>query len=383
MILRYHSIYYNPAGLAKIKDGLYIDLGNQGGIKWYENRFLGQSVHDAEPVFLMPNFGLAYKNNRGAVFASLCVPAGGGDVNYRNQYGIGVLALSGLVPAGYPVPNQLKASSFWLQFSLGGAFSLTDWLAFTAGMKYNTYSYEMSFGYMGKGTIVKNRMNAACFTGFGGILVTPVKMLNIALLYSSQVIARGTLTDLKLHFSQISEARLPDYLLMGVNVKPVETVEIQLSYQLNFSQQRNYGTPLLPGLAPPHAMLREFVYGGYNYILGTSPTVRIGGNIQNYKYRISHKVGIGAEYLVHKMVLLSAGLSYETQEVYPYAQNIFDPSLCNLGVGLGGKIIINEMISLELAVARYFFIPARAQFELVKMTKSITNFGIGITVKTL
>ncbi len=83
------------------------------------------------------------------------------------------------------------------------------------------------------------------------------------------------------------------------------------------------------------------------------------------------------------MVLLSAGLSYETQEVYPYAQNIFDPSLCNLGVGLGGKIIINEMISLELAVARYFFIPARAQFELVKMTKSITNFGIGITVKTL
>lgn len=380
-------VYYNPVGLVKLKDGMYIDLGNQGGIKRYEHRLFGQGVHDTKPVYMIPNLGLAYKNGRGAIFLSVYVPAGGGSVDYMKGEGIGLLALSGLLPSQTPIPNQVRASNFWAQGAAGGAFSLTDWLALTAGMKVSMFSYEESIGYKDVGTISKKKTSATGFSGFAGILITPMEKINFAALYSSHVIARGKTTDLKWHYSYIAEERLPDYLLMGLNIKPTDTVEIQLSYQINFGQQKNYGTRNIFDTTTG-TPLYNFVYGTYAIKVDpatgrTTVTPNLGGNIQDHKFHISHKVGIGGEFLVHKMLLLSLGVSYESDEKYPAAQNPLDPSLKNWGVGLGGKLIITEQISLELAAARYFYIPARTQFNMIKMNKSVTNFGLGLTAKVM
>ncbi len=377
------SVYYNPVGLVKLKDGLYLDLGNQGGMKRYEHRLIWANYHDATPSFTIPSFSLSYKNGKGAIFAAAYVPAGGGSVKYKKSTGILTGSLSGMMPSGFPPPQRIKASNFWLQGAVGGAFSLTEWLAVTAGMKYSMYTYSVEMGYNGLGSAMKSKTAANGFSGFGGVMITPMEKINFTVLYSSQVIARGKKTDMKLHYSEIAEERLPDYLLVGLNVKPTEAVEIQFSYQLNFSQQRNYGSTNTIDLGNGD-VLRNFVYGGYDYdIIAGTFVRRLGGNVQNWKGRLQHKVGLGMENKVHEMLILSCGVSYESQEVYPAAQNPLDPDLKNIGVGIGGKLIINEQISLECGGARYFYFTDRALFNLVKMNKSVTNFGVGLTAKLM
>jgi len=370
------SVYYNPVGLVKMKDGLYLDLGNQAGMKRYEHRLVWANYHDATPSFTIPNLALAYKNGRGAIFAAVYIPAGGGSVKYKSNSGIFTGALSGMMPYALP-PNYIKATNFWIQGAAGGAFALTDWLALTAGLKYSMFSYEVSMGYWGA-CVMKQKTAANGFSGFAGIMITPMEKINITALYSTQVIARGKTTDLKWHYSQIAEERLPDYLLIGINIKPVDAIEIQASYQLNFSQQRNYGTTSTINLATG-AALHEFGYAGYD----TAGNVLLGGNTQNYKGKLQHKVGLGIESKVHEMLILSCGVSYESQEIYPRVQNPLDPDLQNIGVGIGGKLIINEQISLELAGARYFYFTDRAMYNLIKMNKSVTSFGLGLTAKLM
>ncbi len=369
------SVYYNPVGLVKMKDGMYLDLGNQAGMKRYEHRLIWANYHDATPSFTIPNLGLAYKNGRGAIFAAVYIPAGGGTVNYKKGAGIFTGALSGMMPYALP-PQYIKATNFWIQGAVGGAFSLTDWLAVTAGMKYSMFSYEVSMGYFGA-CVMKQKTSANGFSGFGGVMITPMEKINFTVLYSSQVIARGKTTDKKLNYSWIDEERLPDYLLIGINVKPADAIEIQASYQLNFSQQRNYGST---------DGRDEFVYGGYDGMqsfLTGALVQKYGGNFQNFKGRLQHKVGLGLESRVHEMLILSCGVSYESQEIYPRVQNPLDPDLKNIGVGLGGKLIINEQISLELAGARYFYFTDRALFNLIKMNKSVMSFGAGLTAKLM
>ena len=91
------------------------------------------------------------------------------------------------------------------------------------------------------------------------------------------------------------------YLLIGINVKPADAIEIQASYQLNFSQQRNYGST---------DGRDEFVYGGYDGMqsfLTGALVQKYGGNFQNFKGRLQHKVGLGLESRVHEMLILSCG----------------------------------------------------------------------------
>ncbi|HOT43866.1 MAG TPA: hypothetical protein PLM53_05390 [Spirochaetota bacterium] len=370
------SVYYNPVGLVKLKDGMYLDLGNQGGMKLYEHRLVWANYHDATPSFTIPNLAVIGKIGRSAIFAAVYIPAGGGSVKYKSNTGIFTGALSGMMPYAMP-PQYIKATNFWIQGAVGGAFSFTDWLAVTAGVKYSRFSYEVSMGYWGA-CVMKQKTAADGFSGFVGIMITPMDRIRFTALYSSQVIARGKTTDMKWHYSSIAEERLPDYLLAGINVRPGDAVEIQASYQLNFSQQRNYGTTNTMNLVTG-AALHEFGFAGYD----SAGNVVLGGNTQNYKGRLQHKIGLGLEGRVHERLILSCGVSYETQEIYLRVQNPLDPDLRNIGVGIGGKVIVSRQVSLEIGAARYFYFTDRAMYNLIKMNKSVTSFGFGLTAKLI
>ena len=370
------AVYYNPVGTVLMPDGLYLDIGNNMGTKRYEHSFLKANYFDATPSWIMPNVALVYKKDKGSIFIEMHIPAGGGTLLYRNIYGIGTLLTS--VPAGLPLlPSKLKASSFWIQGSAGGAFAITDWLAVTAAVRYSQYSIEQAVGYVGLGTISKTKMAAGAFSGDGGIMITPIKQLNITALYSTEVIARGVTRDEKTHYSHIDEGRLPDYLLIGFNVHPIDTVSIQGSYQLTFSQQRNYGTSYAVDLATG-TILNNFSYS-YMTLTGTS----LGGNIQDYKMKLNHKVGLGGEFQVHKMVAVSLGVSFESQDANPRAQVPFDPDLANIGVGLGLKITPIERFSIQIGGAKYSYFTEKMMFGLIKMNKSVWSGSISLTGKLI
>jgi hypothetical protein len=364
------AVYYNAVGTVLMPDGLYLDLGNQMGAKRYEHSFVKANYHDATPSFIMPNLALVWKKDKGAIFAEMHIPAGGGTLLYRNIYGIGTLISE--VPAGIPLlPSKVKGTSFWIQGSVGGAFAFTDWLAVTASVKYAQYSYELAIGYVGLGTLSKTKTAAGGFGGQGGIMITPAKQFNFTALYSTQIIARGTTRDLKTHYSYIDEARLQDYLLIGINVKPTETMSIQASYQLTFSQQKNYGSSY-SGIPNVH---------NFNY--ASTILASTGGNIQDYKMKMAHKVALGGELFVHKMLALSIGASFESQDTHPRAQVPLDPGLANIGVGIGMKIVPIERFSIQLGVSKYTYFTEKMMFGLIKMNKSVWSFGIGLTGKII
>jgi len=372
------AAYYNAAGLVKLQDGLYLDLGNVMGTKRYSHKMVFANYHDASPTWIMPHLALVYKKDKGSVFAELHIPAGGGTIMYRNIYGIYSL-MTEVAGLGLPIlPSKLKAYSSWIQGTIGGSYALTDWLAVTASVKYAQYTYEMAIGYVGLGTISKTKTSAGGFGGQAGLMISPIKQLDITAMYSTQIIARGTTRDMKTHYSHIDEARLPDYLLIGINVKPVENVSIQASYQLTFSQQRNYGSSYVYD-ALAGQILNDF---SYSYMTSTG-AFATGGNAQDYKMKMSHKVALGGEFQVHKMVAVSLGGSYESQDTHPRAQVPFDPGLSNIGVGLGLKITPIERFSIQIGGSRYFYISEKMMFGLIKMNKELWSGAIALTGKII
>jgi hypothetical protein len=376
------SVYYNPVGLVKMENGMYLDLGNQMGAKRYMHKFLFGNYHDATPSFVIPNLGVAWKNDKGAIFLSLYVPAGGGTVLYQQKYGLGALlfepAIQSLAATAGIIPNYVKAGSFWIQSMVGGSFAFTDWLAVTAGVKYSMFTANQSIGFMGLGTLSKTEREANGFSGFGGIMLTPADMVNLTVLYSSKVIARGKEVDIKYHYSKITEERLPQFVLIGLNIKPTDTIQVQASYQLSFSGQHDYA----------NRWGERLVYAGLSanqtdFMYADMLTPTLGGNSENYKYRHEHKLGLGAEVTLHKMFIASLGVSYGTQEKYTRAQTPFDPNLRNIGVGLGCKIIATDRVSIELGAAKYTYFTDHMAFGLIKLNKSVWSFGAGLTGKIM
>lgn len=90
---RPEAAFYNIAGTGFLKNGLYIEAGNQFVFKEYANelktgdKFKSYGVldyysNDETNVFFYPNFDVVYKKNRWSMFLTFGVYAGGGALSY-------------------------------------------------------------------------------------------------------------------------------------------------------------------------------------------------------------------------------------------------------------------------------------------------------------
>lgn len=90
---RPEAAFYNIAGTGFLKNGLYIEAGNQFVFKEYANelktgdKFKDNGVsdyysNDETNVFFYPNFDVVYKKNRWSMFLTFGVYAGGGALSY-------------------------------------------------------------------------------------------------------------------------------------------------------------------------------------------------------------------------------------------------------------------------------------------------------------
>lgn len=90
---RPEAAFYNIAGTGFLKNGLYIEAGNQFVFKEYANELktgdkfekagvLDYYSNDETNVFFYPNFDVVYKKNRWSMFLTFGVYAGGGALSY-------------------------------------------------------------------------------------------------------------------------------------------------------------------------------------------------------------------------------------------------------------------------------------------------------------
>jgi len=152
-------VVYNPAALVRLGDGFHLNIGNQSlmrkpnhaySLPGIGDRSFGQDGLDA----FLPNLYAAYTKGRWAVYGGLYISGGGAVADYPNGslttdmitlsvWNSPVLDEYGN-PTGYlyqdlypgATDGYLKASSYYLTGTLGGAYALTESLSASFGLRY-------------------------------------------------------------------------------------------------------------------------------------------------------------------------------------------------------------------------------------------------------
>lgn len=395
------AAYYNPAGLAPLKDGLYLDAGYQVMTKTVAYKIAYTNGDDDTPSPYIPNFCAAYKVRNAAVFLALDMPRGVERMHFRkpeggmplisyvalglDPYQMAALRSGGLTEtlggAELPAVTYVKASRYWLQGRLGGAFAITENLAFTGGIACSYFRGERSAGVLRYGTVDKIKRSGVGWSGFAGVMLGPPTRFVLTVLYATPVFARGKELNVKYYYTRLTEERLPDYLLIGLNLRTVDRASIQLSYQVDFSGERRYGSRNL--------LTRDHEWGFVDWLAVAESAAAwsalpliAAGNVQNYKHKNRHSFGVTLELDIGNFTA-SSGISYMTQETYPRAQNPLDPDLARVGWGAGLRAPAGENIVIETGTAYYFFITDRMLYNSIKMNRSAWTWGFNVTLKAM
>jgi len=142
------AVYFNPAGLTRLEDGLHLSLSNQSifQTKTAKNNYpylnADEFVGDViVPMF--PNLYLAYKTGKLAFSAGFEPIGGGGSANFENGLPSFELPVSDLVPAlatkgvsAYDIDIAFEGSSIYYGFQAGVSYKVNDMLSVAVGGRY-------------------------------------------------------------------------------------------------------------------------------------------------------------------------------------------------------------------------------------------------------
>lgn len=152
-------VVYNPAALVRLSDGFHLNIGNQSLLRKPRHSYsLGEGAErsfgqDGIDAFL-PNLYAAYTKGRWAAYGGVYVSGGGAVADYPDG-SLSLDLITNMVwnspvldefgqPTGYVYKDlypgagawYLKASSYYLTGTLGGAYALTETLSASFGLRY-------------------------------------------------------------------------------------------------------------------------------------------------------------------------------------------------------------------------------------------------------
>ncbi|MBN2616436.1 MAG: outer membrane beta-barrel protein [Bacteroidales bacterium] len=150
------AVYYNPAALTKLSDGLHISLSNQT-ISQTQTitstfQFLNNKTYEGKvsaPIF--PDVYVAYKTGRWAFSLGFMPIGGGGGAEFATGIPMAEIpiaataaGLSGLGVTGYSMDMYLKGSSVYFGLQAGISFAVSKNFSLYGGVRYvmanNSYS---------------------------------------------------------------------------------------------------------------------------------------------------------------------------------------------------------------------------------------------------
>lgn len=145
---------YNPAGIMQMANGLYGKLDVMYISKDYSNDVPGFGTLDQDEPSIVPGLFTIYKQDKWAGFFAFTVPAGGGELNYKDgnartiglASGVAASANARLAAGGAPAPffyNQIDPGeievkqSTVLGFTLGVSYALSDAWSVAVGARHS------------------------------------------------------------------------------------------------------------------------------------------------------------------------------------------------------------------------------------------------------
>ena len=283
------AVFHNPAGTAFMKDGLYVEAGNQFLYKEYSNKFGGETYKTDVPTLFYPDFAVVWKKNATAIFTGCTVEAGGGALEYKDGNAMTIGALSSINPALATLGHSMDIYSAVFASTTGISHQFwEDHLSVGAAVRflYGQQKVEIKLDdtpaaplqpYLGTSKTLAD--TEATGWGVGGVLsihFKPMETLDIAVNYHTEAIVDYEYTKAKgagaallgavedEHFDYV----LPAYLALGV------------------------GWQVIPQL---------YVAAGFNYYFNKAA---------NYEYDDAWEINFAAEYQINDMVAASLGGFY-------------------------------------------------------------------------
>jgi long-chain fatty acid transport protein len=182
---------YNPAGTVKLQDGFTINGSAQYLGKEYKNNINGTSFDSDEPSVVPGVFGV-YNRDKWSVFGSVTVVGGGGKVDFSQGNWTTAQAtfyLSNFYAPGSQPSAQLTGESFYLGYTLGGAYEVNDIFSFSVGLRYVDAHTEASgsVNYTGlpSPALISYEQDGDGWGGIFGINIAPNDKFNIGMRFET------------------------------------------------------------------------------------------------------------------------------------------------------------------------------------------------------
>jgi long-chain fatty acid transport protein len=266
------AVAFNPAGVMRMQNGLYVKADVVYLDKEYSNDVPGFGNMESDEPSLVPGIFALYKQEKWAAFFAVTVPGGGGEVKYDDGNARTVaLSLGTLVGVNaymldnFSMPNYLiginsqyiEAESVYMGYTLGGAFKVNDWFSVAGGVRYVDGYQEFKghailninpeYGGGANRYDVDLKRTADGWNYFLGFNVAPNDRLNIGFLYMSNTrlsfesdvdkdtVPNGATVALGWEDGTHEREDLPGYLALGVSYFIIPNklrTEVDLTYYL-------------------------------------------------------------------------------------------------------------------------------------------------------
>ncbi len=359
-------VVYNPAALVRLGEGFHFNLGNQSLLRKPSHTYdfgLGAGPRtfsqDGIDPFL-PNFYAAYSKDKWALYGGLYVSGGGAVADYPHGSIstdlISIMVLSSPVldefgqPTGYFYGDLfqgtrdqfLKASSYYLTGTLGGAYAFTGALSASLGLRYvsavNTTKMGLTladspFAYPDQALAFDSKDKASGMGFVLGLNYAASPKLDLAAHYESKVKLDFETTvnkdDIGLATDGSKNRRdLPAVLYLGAGYRWSPKLQMLVDFNYYFQTGADWGTTMFDG-----------VETNWSKIAGDCYAAGVG-----FAYRVSDRLLVSAGTVFTKF------LFKDKKEYYTRLGEYEAPKGDNWNNGIGFAFKASRKLTLNLAL---------------------------------
>ncbi len=340
------AVFYNPAGVVRMKDGTHIGFSNQSFYSWLNFKDSTPELpHDNynsyifTPIF--PNLHVAYKKEKMAYMFGFDIMTGGGagshddGLPFSDYMGVMLGAILPALEQGIPiedvdVTSEFGGYFFGAGFSIGAAYAVNDMLSIAGQLRYvhtiggsDAKVTPFLNGVQQPTEELDMSLSGGCYGFIVGANIAPSEGLNIGFRYSyytkmelEQEINDGK--DLYGTFTDVdgtkADKTIPQDIALGV------------SYHIT----------------PRWRVETGFIF---YYNEGTDWSDEKGQNIGN-----GWEAGVGLEYnVIPEKLLASIGYLYSKKGLPDELQSDLDNKLDSKSLGIGATYYIKPTLNVTLA----------------------------------
>lgn len=367
------AIYYNPAGVTELGEGLHFSLSNQSIFQEYtlncDYPALNKDTYLGEiKAPLYPNVYASYNKGKWAASFGFEIIGGGGSAEYKSgmpAFEIPVSNLPTLVSSfgmpttAYSVNQYFDGTSIFYGFQAGFAYKINDMISASVGFRYVLGNNHYT-GYLKE--VMINPVHPAINPS--GDMVSAYDFFNTI----GQPAYADQVADKEVETTQTANGFAP---VLGLNITPSEKLNIGIRWEgktaLEFENDTKVdGTGMFPDGKKTNRDMPMTISLGAQYKITEDFRAQVGYHLYfdknaNWDGREDlvdnnlFELSIGAEYDLSDMFTISAGFLKGTTGVSESYQDDLSFSLSSSTFGLGAQVNLSEQLSLDLGFARMIY----------------------------